>query len=41
MRMRVDLKPWDDNRVRMALKLCQHREKILALAYQGEGLEGA
>jgi len=40
LRMRVDLKPWDDNRVRMALKLCQHREKILALAYQGEGLEG-
>jgi peptide/nickel transport system substrate-binding protein len=40
LRMRVDLKPWDDNRVRQALKLCQHREKILALAYQGEGLEG-
>ena len=40
LRMRVDMKPWDDNRVRMALKLCQNREKILALAYQGEGLEG-
>jgi len=40
LRMRVDLKPWDDNRVRMALKLCQHREKILALAYQGEGVQG-
>jgi peptide/nickel transport system substrate-binding protein len=40
LRMRVDLKPWDDNRVRQALKLCQHREKILALAYQGEGLQG-
>ena len=40
MRMRVDLKPWNDNRVRMALKLCQNREKILALAYQGEGLLG-
>jgi len=40
LRMRVDMKPWDDNRVRTALKLCQHREKILALAYQGEGLEG-
>jgi len=38
MRMRVDLKPWDDNRVRMALKLCQHREKILGLAYFGQGL---
>ncbi len=40
MRMRVDIKPWDDNRVRQALKLCQHREKILALAYQGEGMQG-
>ncbi len=40
LRMRVDAKPWDDNRVRQALKLCQHREKILALAYFGEGLEG-
>ncbi|BBO76082.1 diguanylate cyclase [Desulfosarcina widdelii] len=40
MRMRVDLKPWTDNRVRKALKLCQHREKILALAYQGEGMQG-
>ncbi|MBW1776420.1 MAG: ABC transporter substrate-binding protein [Deltaproteobacteria bacterium] len=40
LRMRVDMKPWTDNRVRMALKLCQNREKILALAYQGEGLQG-
>jgi peptide/nickel transport system substrate-binding protein len=40
LRMRVDLKPWDDNRVRSALKCCQHREKILALAYQGEGMQG-
>ncbi|MCG8616070.1 MAG: ABC transporter substrate-binding protein [Desulfobacterales bacterium] len=40
LRMRVDKKPWDDNRVRMALKLCQHREKILSLAYYNEGLEG-
>jgi len=40
LRMRVDKKPWNDNRVRMALKLCQNREKILALAYQGEGLLG-
>lgn len=40
LRMRTDLKPWDDNRVRTALKLCQHREKILALAYFGQGLEG-
>ena len=40
IRMRVDMKPWSDNRVRQALKLCQHREKILALAYFGQGLEG-
>ncbi len=40
LRMRVDMKPWDDNRVRKALKFCQNREKILALAYQGEGLPG-
>lgn len=40
LRMRVDAAPWNDNRVRTALKLCQHREKILALAYFGQGLEG-
>jgi peptide/nickel transport system substrate-binding protein len=40
LRMRSDMKPWDDNRVRMALKLCQNREKILGLAYFGEGLLG-
>ncbi len=40
LRMRVDQKPWDDNRVRMAMKLCQHREKILGLAYFNEGLLG-
>jgi peptide/nickel transport system substrate-binding protein len=40
LRMRVDRKPWDDERVRMALKLCQHREKILSLAYFGQGLQG-
>jgi peptide/nickel transport system substrate-binding protein len=40
LRMRADLKPWTDNRVRQALKLCQHREKILALAYFGQGIEG-
>ncbi len=38
LRMRVDLKPWDNEKVRMALKLCQHREKILHLAYFGQGL---
>jgi peptide/nickel transport system substrate-binding protein len=40
MRMRVDLDPWTDNKVRQALKLCQNREKILNLAYFGEGLQG-
>ena len=36
--MRVDQAPWDDNRVRTALKLCQDREKILRLATMGEGM---
>ena len=40
LRMRVDMNPWNDNRVRMALKFCQHREKILALAYFGQGRQG-
>jgi peptide/nickel transport system substrate-binding protein len=40
LRMRVDEKPFSDNRVRLALKLCQNREKILALAFEGEGLQG-
>jgi peptide/nickel transport system substrate-binding protein len=40
LRMRVDLDPWTDNNVRMALKLCQNREKILSLAFFGEGAEG-
>jgi peptide/nickel transport system substrate-binding protein len=40
LRMRVDRTPWVDNRVRLALRLCQHREKLLASAYFGQGLEG-
>jgi peptide/nickel transport system substrate-binding protein len=40
LRMRCDQKPWTDNRVRMALKLCQNREKILQTAYFGQGLPG-
>ena len=40
LRMRVDMKPWNDNRVRMALKFCQHREKILSLACFGQGRQG-
>ncbi|MBW7882789.1 MAG: hypothetical protein H3C34_09145, partial [Caldilineaceae bacterium] len=37
VRVRVDLEPWDDNRVRTALKMCQDREKILQLSYFGQG----
>jgi peptide/nickel transport system substrate-binding protein len=37
LRVRVDMEPWDDNRVRTALKKCQDREKTLQLAYFGEG----
>lgn len=37
LRMRVDLEPWDDNRVRTAMKMVQDREKILQLSYFGEG----
>ncbi|MFN2290604.1 MAG: ABC transporter substrate-binding protein [Anaerolineae bacterium] len=40
MRMRVDIDPWTDNNVRMALKLCQNHEKVLNLAYFGQGLQG-
>jgi peptide/nickel transport system substrate-binding protein len=36
-RMRVDLEPWDDVRVRNAIKLCQDRERILQLSYRGQG----
>lgn len=37
LRTRVDLEPWNDNRVRTALKMCQDREEILRLSYFGEG----
>ena len=37
LRMRVDLEPWDDNRVRTALKMSQDRAKNLQLAYFSEG----
>lgn len=36
-RMRVDIEPWTDVRVRNALKLCQDRQKIVDLAYKGQG----
>jgi peptide/nickel transport system substrate-binding protein len=37
LRMRTDRPPWDDARVRNALKLCQDREKILQVSFQGQG----
>jgi peptide/nickel transport system substrate-binding protein len=37
LRMRVDVDPWTDQRVVNALKMCQDREKILQLAYYGQG----
>jgi peptide/nickel transport system substrate-binding protein len=40
LRMRVDLEPWDDNRVRTALKICQDRAKTLRLAYFDQGVLG-
>jgi peptide/nickel transport system substrate-binding protein len=40
LRMRVDIEPWNDNNVRLALKKCQDREKILDQAYFGEGALG-
>ena len=41
LRIRSDVAPWSDPRVRRALKLCQNREKIKALAFQNTGLLGA
>ena len=37
LRMRVDLEPWDDNRVRTAMKMSMDRAKNLQLSYFGEG----
>lgn len=37
LRMRVDLEPWTDNRVRQALKKVQNRQAILDKAYFGQG----
>jgi len=37
LRVRTDLEPWSDNRVRRALMMCQDREKILQLSYYGQG----
>ena len=40
IRMRSDVKPWSDNKVRQALKMCLDRQKMLDLAYFGEGTLG-
>jgi len=40
LRMRVDVDPWTDQRVVNALKMCQDRERILQLAYYGQGDQG-
>jgi peptide/nickel transport system substrate-binding protein len=37
-RVRVDVEPWDDVRVRNALKMCQDRERVLELGYKGQGV---
>ncbi|HSO27928.1 MAG TPA: ABC transporter substrate-binding protein, partial [Anaerolineales bacterium] len=37
LRMRVDLEPWNDQRVIQAMKMCQDREQILQLGYYGQG----
>jgi peptide/nickel transport system substrate-binding protein len=36
-RMQIDKKPFDDIRVRTAIRLCQDRKKLLGLAYRGRG----
>ncbi|MGF1640020.1 MAG: ABC transporter substrate-binding protein [Rhodospirillales bacterium] len=37
-RMQVDKKPFDDPRVRTAVRLCQNHGRLLELAYRGRGL---
>lgn len=41
IRMRSDTKPFDDVRVRNAVKLCQDHARLLEIAHRGRGLEGA
>ncbi|MGH7265644.1 MAG: ABC transporter substrate-binding protein [Candidatus Rokuibacteriota bacterium] len=41
IRMRADKKPFDDVRVRNAIKLCQDHAKLLEVAHRGRGAEGA
>jgi len=38
LRMRADVEPWSDNRLRQALKKCMDRQKILDLSYFGQGI---
>ena len=38
LKMRVDREPWDDVRVRKAMKMCQDRQRILDLTWAGEGV---
>jgi peptide/nickel transport system substrate-binding protein len=40
LRFRVDLEPWTDNRVRLAVKKLQNRAKILEQAHFNEGIVG-
>ena len=40
LRVRVDTPPWDNNDVRMALKLCQDRQKIVDSAFYGDAVIG-
>ncbi len=40
LRFRVDQEPWTDNNARLAVKMCQDRQKILDQAYFSEGLLG-
>lgn len=37
LKMRVDVEPWTDVRVRNALKLCQDREKIMGITFFNQG----
>jgi len=41
IRMKVDVKPYDDLRVRNAIKLCQDHAKLLEIAHRGRGQAGA
>ena len=40
LRFRVDQEPWTDNNARLAVKMCQDRQKIMDQAYFGEGVLG-